>query len=497
MDKKHLPLPCPRHAAAETPQAEALRRQRQRRRRGVRASSVSDQLRGQTRCACRPRRTLGARRRALLAARRHVASAAADPTADGTAAQLPQPLLCLILRLACAGGAVPTACAAACVCRSWRAAVAAAGADLWHSADLSFAWCRPSDAVVTRLTVRGTWASLSALSLAGCATLSDKALEALSSTHTPALRTLDLRECRGFSAAALQRLAAASSLTSLDLSRVVLRPAGDFEKAVRGVCVAGSLTALSLAGCPRVTSATIRSVMQCPQLRSLNLTAAGTPRGVALHIEALQRACPLLEELHLSGLGLDGGFQAPPQAPGVPAGDGFPALRVCELAAGFRMTSHGAVPSRSFVDDAMLRRVLWTSSRLSRLALGGTLVTADGIAALPALDLAHVALEHSAAATDDAAHVVTQRWRHSLMVASFAGGGEAVTDATPEALSRCLRLHACDLSATAISVAGVRALLLREPAVDVTLTACRGLDRSLRRAALAGTSALAQALACS
>ena len=407
--------------------------------------------------------------------------------------ELPVALLGQILRLACADGAVPTAARVACVSRAWRDAAAFAGATLWRAADLSYGWCRVSDAIVARLCTRGTWAQLEQLNVSGCR-LTDAALHAIAA-HCPVLDSLDVSDSHAFSAAALARVVCAPRrVRDLNLARVVMRPAGGFEGAVRSLLTAAapSLERLSLAGNLRVSSTTVRALLSCSKLRSLDLTGAGTARGVAVPLEALQLACPLLEELRLSGLGLDGGatFPAADAAP-----NGFARLRVCELASGTRMTSHGAVASTSVVDDALLLRVLHNSSALRWLALGGTHVSAVGLAALPALQLERLLLEHSAAACDGAADVAAARWATSLLQVSLAGGGGNVTDAAAASLARCTQLRACDLSGTTVTSAGVRALLLAAPALrDLTLASCRALDRPVRLASLSGDRQLRAAL---
>jgi hypothetical protein len=443
--------------------------------------------------------TLGARRRFLLVA----------PATDrGTpsllpslpSVELPVALLCIILRHACAEGGVPTAAYAACVSRAWRDAVALAGAELWRTADLSHWWLRRTpkaaracDGAIVRLCQAGTCAQLARLRLAG-GTKHDAAVGAIV-RFCPALTSLDVSGSTFSTDALVQLVQAPRRICALNLASTALQPAGEAERCWRRVlaATASSLQTLSLAGCTRVTSATLRALLACEQLRSIDLTGAGSARGITVPVEALQRACPVLEALRLSGLGLDGGFQVAADAQ--PAG-GFPLLRVCELASGSRMTSHGAAPSASEVDDALLARVLWASPELRELALGGTLVTAAGLQSLPALALRTLLLGQSAAACDDGARVAAARWGASLELLSVAGGGAAVTDATPLALAACARLREADLSGAAVTNEGVRALLAGAgPSLRVlTLASCRSLDRPVRRAALLGGPELRRAL---
>lgn len=406
--------------------------------------------------------------------------------------ELPTACLIQILQAACADGAIPTACRMACVSRAWRDAVRLAGAALWTHADCSRGWCRPSDAVVSRLCRAGTWSRLHTLNVAGNRSLSDAALHAVA-THCPALTALDVSGCQAFSAAALLAvLQPPRHIQSLQLARTGLRPAGNFDASVRSLLAAAapSLRSLSLAGCARVSSATLRSLLPCAELRELDLTGAGSARGVLLPLDALQQACPLLEVLRLSGLGLDAGFTA--VVVGAPRG--FPRLRVCELSSGQRMTSHGAEPSASSVDDALLARLLCESTQLRLLAASGTHVTAAGLAALPACALESLLLDQSDAATDETAVAAALQWAASLRVITLAGGGAAVTDHAAFALAACAQLRTADLSGAAVTADGVRALLRARPRLALDLAGCRSLDRPVRQAALAGGATLRRAL---
>ena len=419
-------------------------------------------------------------------------STPSPPPPPAPAVELPTACLVLILQAACADGAVPTAARAACVCRAWRDAVRVAGSALWRHADLSRGWCRPSDAIVSRLCRAGTWAQLETLNLAGNSTLSDAALHAVAE-HCPALTALDVSGCQAFTTASLLHvLAPPRRVQALSLARTVVRPAGAFEANVRELCGAAPwLQRLSLAGCARVSSTTLRSLLACGELRELDLTGAGSARGVVLPLDALQQACPKLEVLRISGLGLDAGFST---APGVGVAGGFPRLRVCELSSGTRMTSHGAEPSHSSVDDALLARLLCSSTGLRELAAAGTHVTADGLAALPECALELLMLDQSDAADDAAAQVAASQWHASLQVISLAGGGGAVTDDAAAALAVCTALRRVDLSGSAVTVDGVRELLRRRRHLAVELAGCRSLPRPIRQAALAGGAALRRAL---
>lgn len=93
---------------------------------------------------------------------------------------LPAELLARIFQLVwVSSGGRPSAPALSCVCRHWRAAVAAHEALLWESADLSYGWCRADDRVVGRLCRRGAWARLRRLNVQGCSAITDASLPLL------------------------------------------------------------------------------------------------------------------------------------------------------------------------------------------------------------------------------------------------------------------------------------------------------------------------------
>jgi hypothetical protein len=131
---------------------------------------------------------------------------------------LPDEVLCLILRKACDpanGGAIPTAAAATCVCRAWRAA-ALSCPNLWQHIDLTWPRCRPTDAALARITPR--WSGLRSLKLApgaaGTGGMSGASLQ-LVAARCPVLTTLSLAHCSQFGEAAL----------CAALTEMLLRPA--------------------------------------------------------------------------------------------------------------------------------------------------------------------------------------------------------------------------------------------------------------------------------
>jgi len=70
---------------------------------------------------------------------------------------------------------------------------------LYVNIDLSYGWCRPSDAIVTREAPR--WSNATSVSIEGCATLSDAAVISIAK-HCPRLRSIHLGGTKNISAEA-------------------------------------------------------------------------------------------------------------------------------------------------------------------------------------------------------------------------------------------------------------------------------------------------------
>ena len=421
---------------------------------------------------------------------------------ENYSACLPQELLCLILALACRDGALPTAASAACVSRGWRAAVQSCEADLYTHADLSFGWVKLSEAVVARLTARGALDHTSFLSLRDH-TLSDRQLAALAARCSK-MRNLDVSGCTGFAAPALVALLEAQSLlSSLALERSQLK--ADGLVAVLRAC-GTALRSVSLASSVRVNATVLRALFHLPGLTSLDLTAAGaSPTLLQLPVEALQQHCPLLQSLKLAALNPSAGWELARGAGGTAVG--WTALRTLMVGSSRRFTETGCHMQRSGVDDAALARLCRGATGLRELAIGGTLVTAAGLAALETGELERLYVEYSKASTDAAAAVIASRWSGTLRRVNFAAssggwGREAppLTDAGLALLGACTQLRELGLNCTSVSAEGVRALILpgrgRLPDLaDLDLGQCRSLTREARQAALAGVPGLRARLA--
>ena len=405
------------------------------------------------------------------------------------AAQLPLPVLCHIFTLACSDGALPTAAYLPCVSRHWREAAKLCEPALWASADLSYGWARVTNAVLSRIASRGCFRATRRLCLAGCDRLNDAALDVLAQGQLAELTSLDVSSCRGFTSSALAHcIAGLPSLTALSLERSALK-----WEHLREVFSAkrDTLQSVSLAHCPRFSSSTLRSLLQLAALRSLDLTGAGV-HAVTVPIELMQAALPRLTELRIAALGSTAGWSAPTS--GRP-GSGFTELRVLHVGPATRLTQQGAVLSSSCVCDAVLARLTRDASALRELSVPGTRVTARGLDALLTDSLRLLHVSGSACCTDAGAEVAARRWHHSLEAAEFAG--PAVSDAGVAQLAACNCLSSLDIASSSVTAAGLRALVLATtspPLLDLTLSSCRHLDRSVRQAGLAGVPALRVAL---
>lgn len=274
-----------------------------------------------------------------------------EPNSERFASGLPQTVLCEILALACADGAVPTAAVVACVCSAWREASRVAAHRMWRDIDCSFGWCKVTDKIIGRLAASGAWAYVNSFSLSGCATVSDAGLVALRSCGR--LTRLDVSRTTRFSSHALVALCGAAPLRSLSLASLSTSPVANMDKTLAACVDASSatLTHLSLAGCRHLSGGVLASLSRCASLSTLDLTSGScVGRRMSLPVEALQAGAPLLEVLKLSGLGLDSGWEAARARAG--RATGWPRLKEAWLRAGVRQMNDGVLASASGVDDA-------------------------------------------------------------------------------------------------------------------------------------------------
>ncbi|PSC74657.1 F-box LRR-repeat 6-like [Micractinium conductrix] len=451
---------------------------------------------------------------------------------------LPEEVLCHILRLACrpeAGGAIPTAAVAMCVSRSWRAA-AEACPDLWHHISLSWRRCRPSDAALARAAPR--WTHLRWLSLAGVAGVGDAGLQTLARC-CPRLTSLSLAHSTQYSdrgliaalGAMLGRPAApggsSAPLRCLDLSFVQVSPkVSGLDAVVREVLAqqarnpgGPALEELVIEGCPLLSHQGLRAMTEASvdagapllaALRVLNLSqSAGARSDFVLNLERLQYSCPALQELRLNGLcgAYAWSFNATPSAlPRDAQPPGFPQLTVCQVAAKANPDMAGLGTGATNVTDACLTRLLAQSPLLQELELSGCeRLTPNSLATAvhPSAPLKHALLARSGACCDEAVTFLVDRFGATLEAVDLSWGGSRITDAAVAALARCPRLHSAGLAGTAVTTEGVRALLLAADAhaaaaaaqsagssgggggqlFHLDVSSCRGLERRVRQAA--------------
>lgn len=417
-----------------------------------------------------------------------------DAATSGAAElSLPVELLQRVLQLACRDGALPTAAYAACVSRYWRDCVLGCEADLYQVADFSFGWVKLKDAPLLSLCARRALSKTRTLRLCG-QPLSERALGALSSACR-SLAALELDGCTLPADAAVALVAAQHQLSTLSLTRCELKAEG-LVGALQAA--AESLQRLSLAGCPRVNSRVLSALPCCTRLTSLDLTAAagGLPAALQLPLEALQERCPGLQTLSLSGLAERGGWSLARAPPGEPPA-GWLRLRVLHVSSSRRLTELGARLAASAVDDAALARLARGAAALRELAVGGTRVTAAGLAALPCTALEGLHMEYSPAACDAGAAYAAVRWADSLRAVSCAAGSDgALTDEGLRSLAACAQLRALDVSGSTFGDAALRDALRALPRLkSLDCASCRGLSRPVRQAALDGLEPLRRALA--
>ncbi|KAL4431484.1 hypothetical protein ABPG75_006740 [Micractinium tetrahymenae] len=477
------------------------------------------------------------------------ASAAVADAPAGLPIDLPEEVLCQILRLACApaaGGAIPTAAAAACVSRAWRAAVEACP-DLWQHCNLSWRRCRPTDVALARTAPR--WDHLRWLSLSGVAGVADAGLQTIAGC-CPRLSSLALAHCtqftdRGLIAALttmLLRPAAPDGSTAplrcLNLSFTQISPkVSGLDQVVREVLAAQArnpsgpvLEELEVEGCPVLSHHGLRAVTEASveagrpllsALRVLNLTqSAGARSDFVLNIERLQYSCPALQQLCLNGLCGAAGWTWNASPSSLPQGappPGFPALTHCQVAAKSNPDMAGLGTGATNVNDACLTRLLAHSPLLEQLDVSGCERLSPNCLATaihPAAPLREVLLARSGACCDEGVAFLVDRFGGTLEAIDLSWGGGRITDAATAALARCPRLHTVGLAGTAVTTDGVRQLLLASDRhrqsssgaggqggsgagsgggggsgsrggqpLRLDVSSCRGLDRAVRQAA--------------
>ncbi|KAI3424296.1 hypothetical protein D9Q98_009851 [Chlorella vulgaris] len=469
---------------------------------------------------------------------------------------LPDEVLCLILRKACDpanGGAIPTAAAATCVCRAWRAA-ALSSPNLWQHVDLTWPRCRPTDAALARITPR--WSGLCSLKLApgaaGTGGMSGASLQ-LVAARCPVLTSLSLAHCSQFGEAALcaaltemlLRPAAAdrssAPLTHLDLSFSEIAPkVSGLDTVVRTVLAQqarnGSgpvLQELLVEGCPVLSHRGLRAVTEASveqgtpllaalQVLDLSQSASAKP-GFVINLERLQYSAPGLRQLRLNSLCGAYGWSTNPTPSRLPRDappPGFCHLRVCQVAAKPRQSMSGLGTIGSYVTDACLIRLLAHASQLEELDVSCCdRLSPDSLATSihPEAPLKHALLARSGWCCDEAVEFLVDRFGASLEAVDLGWGASRITDAAAAALARCPRLHSVGLEGTAVSSEGVRQLLQAadmhaaeaacsaggsssnssgsgRPVFTVDVGSCRGLERGVRQAAMLGMDQLREAL---
>ncbi|GBG75885.1 hypothetical protein CBR_g21127 [Chara braunii] len=427
--------------------------------------------------------------------------------------QLPWDVMEKILAQVCASNGV-VACRLAVVCRAWRSLPL--HSLMWQKADLTRTTC--TDTVIAELTSSGAWANLKYLKLKA-STISEAALADLSRSCAD-LESIDLSDCSRITALGLVDLCAAcKKLKCLRLSRLGAAASDATLRAILSMNC--SLEELRLKGCQDIGTGLFRALSagRAPQLRVLDLTGAGR-RYISVPLEVLQRGCPLIEILRLSGLGFmygwhvtgpsvklhslykqklaavrDRGWRAGVgmevdadlqwaiggagglERGGGGGGGGFPFLKELGVSA---TTGFWESP----MDDMILWRILWRSFDLECLdILGCVRVTAMGLALLPATSLCRLWMGWSGAATHTGIAVAAERWGGTLTEMHVAGSRAVGSETAKVLAEQCSVLEAANLSGTGLMEEDVMMIIRGKSRGTLKVLdtgGCRALPRELR-----------------
>ena len=456
---------------------------------------------------------------------------------------LPSGTLSTIFRMACRENACPTVARIQKVCRSWRD-VSRMDPMLWTTVDfLGTDWIRPTAAILRKWCESGLWCRVTSVSLRNTVKLDDQVLKAMA-LGCPFLSDLDVSFTDGFTAAGIADVLKSCPVRSLqvecvkcpnhanilDVVRVIASEEGRYRRPESTEdCLHGKgemwirafqqtqqdwqdtrngeperiyqgLEHLSIANCPRFTSAAMQRLAGSASLSfltSLNLTNAGGAGGqVAVSVKALQTSCPLLSELRFNSLGGLFGWTSTSAARSkaeVSKDDGFPHLKVCEIAAsGVNSLVSGSRFGESQVYDSVLYEIIHKSEKLSELDIAGcSKLSPNGLmeALHPAAPLRTISVSHSGVTRDEVLEYLCTNYKDTIEGVDAAGAGRHVTDRSAVALSWCSGLSVVSLGGSAITDAGVQCLSKRPPGKAVlqqmNISGCRSVSRDLKRQILA------------
>lgn len=278
---------------------------------------------------------------------------------DHSRVDLPVEVLHNILLQACKNGAIPTAPNAACVSKAWRAAVKSCPS-LWTNVDLSYGWCRPTNAILTEQCQ--VWTEMRSLNLSACGTISENGLRSIADA-CPRLERLNLSHCTGMREPGLADVLCtmllrpasdnASPLRDLDLSFIQITPKGSgLDAVLRRVLLEQAnnpngpvLQRLIVEGCPMLSHRPLKTVYDASlkagrpllgALHTLSLAgSAGACGRFQLNLPRLQLATPNMRSVDFSNVSRALGWELTLSVSGLPEGAaekaGWPHLRICHI----------------------------------------------------------------------------------------------------------------------------------------------------------------------
>ncbi|XP_038046542.1 F-box/LRR-repeat protein 6-like [Patiria miniata] len=378
-------------------------------------------------------------------------------------------------------GAIPFLCRACRVCRLWREG--AVHSSLWQQVDLANGRIKCTDATLEWLA-ENRLSRLTSVNLGGWAKLTDAGIKALVTHCSKHLRCIYLNGCIKLTAASVCSLVdGCPTLHTIDLSHtntdvVSITSMTHILQTLNSRLRLLNLAGNKLKGAPGILK-TLKT--HCSNLRALDISNCKfTSDFVMLHIEELQRGCPMLEVLRLAGCMV----RASQVSNKVQAeSTGFPELQELSLAVNTDVVNGGIA-----IDDNMLLRLLVKSHQLKLLDLRGcTHISAVGIQRLPVYDLQHLFISQCSVSRYEGIEAIIHKWQHSLIELDLSWNvfPAMSLDIAMKKLSSVPGqsvLRDINLAGTSITAERVRSILEGCPSlVSLHLASCRGLPRGMKR----------------
>ncbi|XP_070582074.1 F-box/LRR-repeat protein 6-like [Ptychodera flava] len=391
------------------------------------------------------------------------------------------------------GGAIPTLCRLARLCRSWREACT--HPSLWKTVDLSYGWATNKVDTLRWLSAN-RFTQVQVVNLSSWTRLANSTVQVLAE-NCPTLETVSLFRCVKLTSEAVKALVdKCPQLSSLDLSYTMNDMVSPSTLKYIAEKCGGRLKHLTISGNTVVGFLqSLKHLMDnCPNLRGLDFSGCKfTTDSIRFNIEDCQDAWPHLQILRMACCKI---YASDVSAVRKATSPGFPELQEFSAAAEPHEIN-GLFVSGAGITNDFLQRVLKTSYDLKVLDIRNC-ARIEPASLLPQ-DIPPTRLEHlyisqcSITKTDYVGHTnyfgqMMKKWRHSLRDLDLAWNTYPSVDDLEKAMKKLSahpdqsELKTLDLRGTAIEVGAVKSLLTGCPQLEqLNLASCRGLPRGIKR----------------